>query len=433
MKNLLLILLLLPAFAKGQDIVTVAGDGARGFNGDNISATSASLSQPNDVAIDRYGNIYIADSNRVRKVNTAGVITTVAGNGTTGFSGDNGPAIDAELYGLVGIIVDRFGNLYITEWGNDRIRKVDSTGIITTIAGNGTYGYNGDNIAATTAEIYAPTGIITDDEGNIIFSDVGNHRVRKINTTGIISTIAGTGAPGFSGDSGAATNAELKDPSFLCINSSGDIYVADWGDYRVRKINTAGIITTVAGTGASGYTGDNGPAIAATLGHPLGVAIDTSGNLFIADQSNNVIRKVNTSGTISTIAGTDTAGYSGDNGPAIDAELNGPNGEAVDSWGNLYINDPYNNRIRKIIFNTAGINKLPIVQAINIYPNPVTTTLTVTATDKITGVIMYNLLGQIVYNNTYYASQVQIDISTLPTGIYFIKINNTEVRKFVKE
>jgi sugar lactone lactonase YvrE len=246
------------------------------------------------VAVDSSGNIYIADTynERIRKVSTSGIITTVAGNGAATFSGDGGAATSAELHGPSGVAVDSSGNIYIADTYNERIRKVSTSGIITTVAGNGTGGYSGDGGAATSAELYYPSGVAVDSSGNIYIADRNNDRIREVSTSGIITTVAGNGTWGYSGDSGAATSAELYGPSGVAVDSSGNIFFVEDGNNRVRKVSASGIITTVAGNGTGGYSGDGGVATSAELYTPYGVAVDSSGNIYIADLNNNRIRKV---------------------------------------------------------------------------------------------------------------------------------------------
>jgi sugar lactone lactonase YvrE len=360
----------LPAAAQVQlvpVITTVAGNGTAGYSGDNGPATSAELSQPQDVAVDASGNIYFADANNhlIRKVMAAtGIITTVAGGGTAGYGtagypGDNGPATSAELTQPDGVAVDASGNIYIAD--SDRIRKVTAaTGIITTVAGNGTQGYSGDNGPATSAELSGAFGVAVDASGNIYIADYSNLRIRKVTVaTGIITTVAGNGTQGYSGDNGLATSAEVDYPYGVAVDTLGNIYIADTFNNRVREVSAStGIITTVAGDGAYGYSGDNGAAASSEMENPTGVTIDASGNVYIADQFNNRIRKVMAAtGIITTVAGDGTIGYAGDNGPATNAELDGPWGVAVDVSGNLYIGDLQNNRIRKVSAVSPPINE----------------------------------------------------------------------------
>jgi sugar lactone lactonase YvrE len=325
-------------------ITTVAGNGTVGFSGDNGPATSAQLNDPDGVAVDSAGNLYIADSgnNRIRMVSN-GFIITVVGSGTEGYSGDNGPAVSAELNNPWAVAVDAAGSLYIADSYNFRIRKV-SNGVITTVAGNGTPGFGGDNGPASSAELSGAKGVALDSAGNLYIADSGNNRIRKV-SNGMITTLAGGGS--VVGDNGPATSAWLGSPEGVAVNAAGDLYIADNYNDRIRKVAN-GVITTVAGNGTQGYSGDNGPATSAQLYNAYGgVAVDAAGNLYIADYFNNRIRKVS-NGVITTVAGTGASGFSGDNGPATSAALSNPGGVAVDAAGNLYIADYFNNRIRKV-------------------------------------------------------------------------------------
>ncbi len=342
-----------------QNISTIAGNHAygHGYSGDGGAATAAELYNPTGVAVDKTGNIYVADqdNNIIRKINTSGTISTIAGNHSFGhgYSGDGSPATGAQLYLPSAAAVDASGNVYIADLNNNVIRKVNTSGIISTIAGNFSYGagYSGDGGAATAAELDAPTGVAVDASGNVYVADETNNVIRKINTSGIISTYAGNHKGGYSGDGGAATAAELYLPDGIGFDGSGNLYIADNNNYVTRKVNTLGIISTVAGNHSygPGYTGDGGAATSAELGFPLGVCADASGNFYVGDE-NNGVRKVNTSGIISTYAGNHSLGfgYSGDGGPATAAELNVPAGVVLDAVGNLYIADQNNNVIRKV-------------------------------------------------------------------------------------
>jgi sugar lactone lactonase YvrE len=332
------------------NIATVAGNGLPGFAGDGGSGVGSQLSEPEDIALDSSGNLYIADSdnNSVRKVDTSGNISTVAGNHTVGYSGDGAAATAAQLNRPVAVAVDSSGNLYIAEYTNDRIRKVDTKGVITTFAGNGTLGFAGDGSAASGAQFYNPTGLAADAGGNLYVADSWNYRVRKITSSGTVSTVAGNGILGYSGDGSTATGAQLSAPTGVVVDGNRNIYIADSNNHRVRKVTPNGVITTVAGTGTAGNGGDGGQATAAQLNYPYGVAVDGSGNLYIADSSNNRIRRVGTDGTISTVAGNGTPGFAGDGGAATSAQLNLPTGVAVDQSGNLYIADANNQRVRKV-------------------------------------------------------------------------------------
>ncbi|MGI4870115.1 MAG: hypothetical protein ACRYFX_02935 [Janthinobacterium lividum] len=326
------------AAAQTYTISTLAGNGTAGFNGDGVAATSARLYNPAGVAVDGSGNVYIVDqyNNRIRKVTaTTGVISTVAGTGTGGFSGDGGAATNAQIQNPVGVAVDGSGNIYIADQDNQRIRKVTATtGVISTIVGTGTGGFSGDGGAATNAQLNNPVGVAVDGSGNVYIVDYNNNRIRKVTaTTGVISTIA----------------AALNSPTGVAVDGSSNVYIADQNNQRIRKVTaTTGVLSTIAGTGTAGFSGDGGAATSAQLKNPIGVAVDGSGNVYIADQFNHRIRKVSAAGVISTIAGTGTAGFSGDGGAATSAQLYYPAGVAVSGSGNVYIADQYNHRIRQL-------------------------------------------------------------------------------------
>jgi sugar lactone lactonase YvrE len=324
-------------------ISTVAGSGSSGFSGDGGPAISAQLQIVWAVASDAAGNLYIADANRIRKVSN-GVITTVAGLQTSGFSGDGGPGAKAQFDQPTGVAVDVLGNVFIADSGNDRIRKLAASGVITTIAGDGTHNYSGDNGPATSAQMFSPQSVAL-SSGNLYVSDYA--RIRKI-ASGTISTVAGNGTSGSSGDSGPATSAQLNQPEGIALDGSGNLYIADSAGNRVRMVSAGGVITTIAGTGSAGYSGDGAAATAAQLSDPEALALDAAGNLYIVDSGNASVRKVTPNGIISTVAGNGTQGYSGDNGPAKSAELTIPRGIAVDTSGNLYIADFGNSRVRKV-------------------------------------------------------------------------------------
>ncbi len=340
-------------------ITTIAGKGENGFDGDGGPAIQAQLSSPTGVAVDGAGNLYLADqeNHRIRQVDSAGTITTIAGRGEYGFggyAGDGGPALAARLDSPTGVTVDRPGNLYIADRDNHRIRKVDSTGTMTTVAGMGEDGFGGDGGPAIQAQLASPTGVTADGSGNLYIADRDNHRIRKVDSTGTMTTVAGMGEDGFDGDSGPATQAQLAYPTGMAVDGSGNLYIADRDNHRIRKVDSRGMITTVAGMGEDGFGGDGGPATQGQLDFPTGVAVDGSGNLYIADRGNRRIRKVDSAGTITTVAGrgddnVDPAyGFDGDGGPALRGRLYHPTGVAVDGLGNLYIADHGNHSIRKV-------------------------------------------------------------------------------------
>jgi uncharacterized protein (TIGR03437 family) len=405
----------------GGAIITYAGTpGTFSYAGDDGLATKAGLMTPVAIGLDSSGNLYIVDQSdsRIRMVDSKGNITTVAGNGTADFAGDGGKATAAQLNTPSGVAADTSGNMYIADSANYRIRKV-SSGNISTVAGDGHLSFSGENILATNAQLNSPHGVAVDSAGNLYLSDTSNNVVRRVGTDGKISTLAGPSAQMNSphglavdaasnvyvADTGnarvlkitpsggvttaaAADTAQLVSPTGVAVDKAGNLYIADMGNNRVRKVSAAGTVTTVAGTGVQGFAGDGQPATSAQLNGPRGVAVDSAGNVYIADTGNNAVRMVSTDGRISTIAsqivnprgiavdstggvyvtdgairirklyatgpntmiaGAATPGYSGDGGLAVNAQLNGPSGLAVDSSGRVYIADSNNDAIRVLL------------------------------------------------------------------------------------
>ena len=423
MKKLLLLLCLIHLLnTNAQNIITtVAGNGAIAYTGDGgpeISAATGAI----DVKFDASGNMFIVDVNNnvIRKVNTAGVITTVVGNGVAGFSGDGGPANAAQLNYPNAIAFDATGNLYISDGNNGRVRKVDAAGVITTFAGGGT-GPLGDGGAAIAATL--STNGITCNSGNLYIADNSNQRIRKVSASGIITTVAGNGTPGFSGDGGPATSAKLLFPTSTAFDIAGNMYISDGANVRIRKVSTGGIITTYAGNGTQGYSGDGGPAASAELFQPTGIFMDGSDNLYIADQLSNRIRKVSNTGIITTIAGNGTRAFSGDGGQATSAELNWPWGVCIHA-GNLYIADTDNYRIRKVTIAVGVEQYAGINTNIIIYPNPTNGQVTI-ETDAIDKQVVdvYDISGRNVFNQTIIGT-TKIDISILENGIYNLLVKS---------
>jgi uncharacterized protein (TIGR03437 family) len=335
-------------------INTVAGDGLPGFGGDTLLATSAQLHNPQDVFVDSSGNIFIADTANaaIRKVTTDNNINTFAGNATVGFSGDGGPALKAGLIAPFAVTVDGSGNVYFAEAEDGRIRKVDTSGNINTVAGSGTLGFGGDGSSATKATLNLPTGVAIDSSSNLYIADTQNARIRKV-ASGTISSVAGNGLLSYGGDGGAATSAALAAPQAVAVDAAGNFYIADRANNAVRMVTAKGVISTIAGNGTAGSGGDNGAAASATLNGPQGIAVDAAGNIYVSDTGNARVRKIS-NGTITTVAGNGTQGYGGDGGAATGAMLNTPLGLAVDKAGNLYIADLGNNVIRRVANGTIA-------------------------------------------------------------------------------
>jgi trimeric autotransporter adhesin len=358
-------MLCLPALCPAQTvpaytITTIAGNNIPGFSGDGAAATAAQLDGPSSVWLDSKGNLYITDqfNNRIRMVSGAN-ITTVAGNGTAGYSGDTFPATLAQMNGPDTVILDSKGNMFIADTQNSVVRMVNNSGIISAFAGNfnAGFGYAGDGGQANVAQLYAPAGLALDSAGNLYISDNKNNRIRMVTSAGIISTIVNaSGNIGFNTSSGSpdgtAISARLDGPRGMAVDGNGALYFADTGSNMIRKVVGASI-TRVAGSvvGLAGSTGDGGQATNAQLHGPTAVAVDSCNNLYIADTTNSRIRMVTPDGTINTIAGTN-AGYSGDTGAALSAQLNFPSGVAVDASGRVYIADTQNHVIRLLTPNS---------------------------------------------------------------------------------
>jgi uncharacterized protein (TIGR03437 family) len=399
-----------------------AGSGAIGYAGDGGPAIAAELmNASHDLAPDLAGDVFVADGMRVREVYADGLISTAAGDGYLHAVGDGTPAISAILYQPSAVEFDTSGNLFIADTGTERVRIVLATGLIQTLAGDGLAGYNTDGVAATAAELNTPMGLAFDPSGNLLLSDTNNQRVREISAgvistfagtgvagtgqegltpvemplrgprgvctgrdgsvyivdtdnhrvlvappAGVVTTFAGNGSPGDAGDGESARTAQLNLPSACALDGSGDMFIADTANHRIREVTPAGVIETVAGSGTAGYSGDGGAASAAALYAPSGVAVDGNGNLFIADTGNHAIRLVTPDGAIHTIAGQGTAGFSGDGGEGLAAFLNSPSGMLLDGAGDLYFADTGNNRVRRLVpeTDTVTVGPAPVSAAL---------------------------------------------------------------------
>jgi trimeric autotransporter adhesin len=438
----LLVAIIIPAGLSAQTgtISTIAGDHALGigYSGDGSAATAAQLYFPYSVACDASGNRYIADytNHVVRKVNPAGIISTFAGNYSLGYGygGDGGPATAAQLSYPWGLAVDAAGNVYISDYDNYVIRKVNTSGIISTVAGSYSLGsgYSGDGGSATTAQFSRPEGIAVDPGGNIYVADIYNNVVRKVSASGTISTIAGNYSLGlgYTGDGAAATAAQLHYPTGVAVNTSGEVFISDNFNYVLRKVNTSGIISTIAGINAlgPGFSGDGAAATAAQVASPDGMAIDAAGNLYFSDDLNDVVRMISTSGIINTVAGNYNIGYgfSGDGGPATAALLNHPNGLAFDASGNMYIADVQNNEIRKVSSTTLTPSITPDIFQVNIFPNPAWQILNICLPETIANaeINITDLVGVSYLSLRSGTPSNPIDISRIPCGNYMVTVTS---------
>jgi len=428
LKLIVAIIFIISIKSPAQIITTYAGTGIAGYNGDSILAINAQLNYVGGIIFDDYDNLFICDANneRVRKVDAAGIITTFAGNGTGGYAGDNGLAINAQISGAHDVVFDAEGNLLIADFQNSRIRKVDTSGVITTVAGNGLSGASGDSGLAVLASIGHPDGIVFDAAGNLYIAQGNDHCLRKIDTAGVITTIAGiTGNAGYNGDGIPAVTALLSFPVDVAVDSADNIFIAEYGGARIRKIDNSGIITTVAGTGSPGYNGDSIPAVTAMISSPTGIDFSPQGNLFITDGNNNRVRKIDSAGIITTVAGIGTAGFSGDNGLATLAELNYPFRLAFNSSGNLFIADDFNNRVRMIEYvNTSAPEISYNTNSIIVFPNPFSDKINITAaTNEPVEVTLFDVTARKLLQQTF-TNAVTLKTSHLAKGMYLYVVRN---------
>ncbi len=431
--SFLFVALSFSSYAQLQNIYTFAGNGFVGFTGDGGAASAAEFSGPIAVTFDRQNNVYVVDfyNNRIRKINTSGVITTVAGSGLIGYTGDGTYATSANM-SPHGVAVDKKGDIFFTDASYGVVRKVNTLGIVSTVAGGHGYGYTGDGGPATSAQFGQTYGIAIDDTGNLYIADAGNHAVRKIDTFGVINTIAGTGVAGSLGDGGPAVTATLDSPYTVAVDRSGNVFITDYGNNKIRMVDVTGTISTVAGLGTYGYTGDGSLAIGAELNAPKGIAVDTVGNLYIADADNNVVRKVDhNTGIITTVAGNGTLGFGGDLGFALGANLYNPYGLAIDAYGGIFIADANNERIRKTYDPTVGVNDVKLNPAIDITPNPFVEDITVSGLMESDKVAVYDIVGRQV-SPTWTAAQngtQAFHVSGLAAGMYILQVLNSEGNK----
>lgn len=352
-------------------ITTIAGTGVAGFGGDGGPALSASFNSPTTMAFGPGGVYYVSDyqNQRIRKVAANGTVSTVAGTGVKGYNGDGILAVNASLNDPTGVALDSAGNIYIADAANDRIRKVDiATGMISTVAGSGVRGFSGDGGAATAAMLACPTRIKFSAAGTLYIADQCNHRIRTVDGVGVIRTVVGSGTAGaafggFSGDGGQALAAQFKHPTAFDFVTGGGLVITDQLNYRIRRVTGAGIVNTIAGNGTRAYSGDGGLGTSASVSDPGAVAVDSLGNVYFGDAGNNRVRRIDTNGNITTIAGTGAAASTGDGGPATAAAVHEPFGVAFDPEGNLYVLQSGSDRIRRIAGVAPPFEQAPTISA----------------------------------------------------------------------
>ncbi len=415
---LVIMLLCLPFCVNAQIISTLAGNGKQGSSGDGGFASYATFNGPMGLLMDGRGTLYIADqdNNRIRVINSYGVVKTIAGTGSSGGStGDGGPAVKAKINHPTGMAMDKAGNLYIADSWNNKIRKIDVDGKITTVAGNGVAGYSGDNIPAVTAKLNNPKSVAIDPLGNLIIADCNNCRIRRVDTAGIITTIAGTGDVSYYGNGVPATASKLNKPAAVAIDKDGNILIADTYNNLIRKITTDSLIHNIAGNGTPGYGGDNSSGFS-QLNRPSGLAVDGVGNVFIADMNNNRVRKIDTGGTITTVAGNGSPGSAGDGGSSVEAELYVPTCVAVDSAGNLYVGQS-DNKIRYVYLDPVEND-----QTMDVFPVPckMSTTLFMPSMyEELVTVFIMNADGRLVSKLTGLTNRF-VNVHLELSGVYMI-------------
>ena len=430
MKKVILIFMLffVVTEAWSQNITTVAGTGFGGYNGDNIPATSAQLMGPSDVCVDDSGNIFIAelDGFRIRKIDHAThIISTIAGNGICGLSTDGTVAAGNSIDTACSVQVDRYGSVYFCENGTNRIRKIDSDGRLQTVAGIGAAGYNGDEIEATSAKLNGAVGIAFDYMNNLIICDAYNNRIRKVESNGIIHTVAGNGIAGYSGEGSVATSSKLNLPCRVSTDMFGGLYITDLDGFRVLKVDNLGFIYTIAGCGIHGYSGDNGAATSAQVSNVGKAVVDAVGNLYFDDAFYGTVRVVRADGVISTVVGVPghTASFL-DNIPATSANLNWPLGIAMTEQGTLYIADYGHAKIR-VVEDVASVPNVSISDAVfSIFPNPSIGKIFVQLSEKRVEqieVFVLDILGnRIVYKLSTSNDPIILNIET--AGVYFVNV-----------
>jgi len=404
-------------------VSTLAGSGTAGFA--DGTGTAAQFNSPYGVAVDATGNVYVADriNHSIRKITASGLVTILAGSGIAGFADGTGTA--AQFNKPSDVAIDTAGNVYVADTYNQRIRKITASGAVTTLAGSGIAGFTDGT--GTVALFNYPAGVAVDATGNVYVADESNNLIRKITASGDVMTLAGSGIGGFL--NGIGTSSKFYHPKGIAVDGAGNVYVGDFTNNRIRKITPAGVVTSLAGYSATGFA--DGTGTAALFWGPAGVAVDTAGNVYVADVINNSIRKITASGIVTTLAGTTgTAGFA--DGTSTAAQFNYPFDVAVDGAGNVYVADSNNNRIRKITGNTTLSIEDNIIKGFELYPNPVKNVFNITTQEQIKEVDVYNLLGQLLKQQEVNNDEITVNVKELSAGIYFVKIKTDKTLKSVK-
>ena len=418
--------------------------GVSNFTGEGGLAASADFYWPYGLTSDSKGNIYVADQYHgiIRKIDKNGIITTIAGKRFRSFSGDGGPATEAVLNDPRGVAADKQGNIYIADTYNNRVRKIDVNGIITTIAGSQFFGAFGDGGLATSAALYHPTDIAIDNSGNIYISDSENNRIRKVDVNGIITTAAGSSTVGFAGDGGPATEASLYTPGEIALDDKGNLYIVDTYNQRIRKVDANGIISTIAGTGNAGNFGEGYLAVNAELNAPAGIAIDKNGVMYVTQFGSPLVKKIDVNGVMTTIAGNQSFGFWNNGGDALQCSLTMPSGIVVDSIGNIYFADLINNRIGKLSpvpFIPTSLNNFELENGFKVFPNPSKGNISLALLGKngnsdLKKIMVYNMFGQIIHEETVFdKTSVSLDLSQHPKGVYVIKLTTSDNEQFCEK
>jgi len=410
-----------PLSIKAQTVSTLAGSGTLGYV--DGTGTSASFNNPWGVYAASNGDVYVSDTYNhvIRKITLSGVVTTFVGSGVAG--GADGTGTAATFNGPSGICGDLTGNLFVIDYFGNKIRKITPAGDVTTIAGSGSAGFANGN--GTAASFSAPYDICIDSDGNLYVTDATNHSIRKITQAGDVTTFAGLGTPG--SQDGTTSNATFSNPLGIAIDGANNIYICDVGNSKIRKITAAGVVSTLAGTGTGGSA--DGPGSAATFYNNFGLCVDANGNLYVADSYNNKIRKILPDGTVSTYAGTGTAGM--DNGGLSTASFDRPHNICIDALGNFYIADTFNRLIRKITTSFASIDENNQVPVFSLAPNPTSSIITLTIDEPIVSVTVFNVLGEQVLSETHST----FSVASLPSGVYLIQLQTQKgiaMQRFVK-